>query len=396
MQKPAPPAEPTLRRVIGLGPLILNGLAVIVGAGIYVAIGAVVRRAGDAAPLSFLLAGIPACLTGLCYAELASRFPEASGSVAYVRHGFGSDRIAQAIGAALTFAIAISAASIAQGAAHYLVTVLPLPTPFLVLSMIVGFTIIASRGIGASVWLASVMGAVEIGGLLVAAATGFLHIAPEHDISWVPSTFMGWQGVFAGAFIAFFAFIGFETLVNLAEEVKNPQRTVPLAIIGSVGVSVFLYIAVTSSIILADSPDANPLLGLFAGHGATLFAAIASIAVSNGVLLQIVMLARMFYGMAGNGQLPAALHRIDPATGSPHRATLLSGGIILAVALLVPFEMLLTATNAVSLGIFALVDLALWRVQRKQPYTVGFAVPRWLPLAAASTALLLLATEILK
>ncbi len=389
-------ANPRLRRVIGLGPLILNGLAVIVGAGIYVAIGAVIRRAGDAAPLSFLLAGIPACLTGLCYAELASRFPEASGSVAYVRHGFGSDRIAQLTGAAMTFAVAISAASIARGAAHYLVAVLPLPTPFLVLLMIVGFTAIATRGIGANVWLASVMGTIEIGGLLVATATGFLHVAPGADIAWVPTTFMGWQGAFAGAFIAFFAFIGFETLVNLAEEVKNPRRTVPLAIIGAVGASVLLYVAVTSSVTLADRPDANPLLGLFEGRDATLFAAIASIAVSNGVLLQIVTLGRMFYGMAGNGQLPAALHRIDPATGSPLRATLLSGSIILVVALLVPFETLLAATNAVSLCIFILVDLALWRVQHQPSPTGGFAVPRLVPLAAASTALLLLAAEILK
>ena len=100
---PQPP-NAALRRVITFWPLVFNGLGVIVGAGIYVAMGAVIARAGDAAPLSFLLAGIPAVLTGLCYAELAGRYPEASGSVAYVRHAFGSDRLAQLTGGSVHFA----------------------------------------------------------------------------------------------------------------------------------------------------------------------------------------------------------------------------------------------------------------------------------------------------
>src|SRR5580765_2727544 len=119
MNKMAPPA-PVLRRVLSLWQLIFYGLGVIVGAGIYVAIGAVIERAGTAAPLSFLLAGSAAAMTGLCYAELASRFPDASGAVSYVRHGFGSDRLAVLTGAAVTLAVTIAAASIARGAVNYL------------------------------------------------------------------------------------------------------------------------------------------------------------------------------------------------------------------------------------------------------------------------------------
>jgi amino acid transporter len=109
-----------LRRSLTVWPLLFYGLAVIVGAGIYVAIASVIDRAGAAAPLSFLLAGAAAGMTGLCYAELASRFPEASGAAAYVKQGFGSDRAAQATGLALTLAVAIAAASIGSGAVHYL------------------------------------------------------------------------------------------------------------------------------------------------------------------------------------------------------------------------------------------------------------------------------------
>src|SRR6185369_17688249 len=103
--------QPTLRRVLTFWPLVLYGLGVIVGAGIYVAIGSVIARAGDTAPVAFLLAGVTAAMTGLCYAELASRFPEAAGSVAYVRHGFGSNALARLTGLALTVVVAISAAS---------------------------------------------------------------------------------------------------------------------------------------------------------------------------------------------------------------------------------------------------------------------------------------------
>ena len=393
---PQPPPH-HLHRVITLWPLLFNGLGVIVGAGIYVAIGAVIERAGDASPLSFLLAGIPAVLTGLCYAELAGRFPEASGSVAYVRHGFGSQRLAQLTGAAMTFAVAISAASIALGAVHYLAALVPLPPPLMVVLLVGGFTGIAMYGVGTGVRLAAAMGVIEIAGLVAATVAGLVTIPPGHAVAWVPLSLIGWQGAFAGAFIAFFAFIGFETMVNLAEEVKTPQRTLPLAILGAVGASLVLYIAVASAVVLADSPVGNPLLGLFDDKGAQLFAAVASIAVANGVLVQIIMLARMFYGMAGNAQLPAVLRRVDPRTGSPRHATLLAGGIILAVALMVPFERLLAVTNTVALGVFTLVNLALWRVQRRAPAGPGvFTVSRWVPPAAALSALALLGAEILR
>ena len=219
--------EPGLRRVLTLWPLVFYGLSVIVGAGIYVAIGAVIRRAGAAAPLSFLFAGIAAGLTGLCYAELAGRFPEASGGVAYVRHGFRSDRLAQLTGAAMTMAVAIAAASIARGAVHYLAVLLPFSTPILTVALVAGFTGIATLGVRESVGLAAAMGVVEIAGLLVAIAAGALAAPEFHMAGMIPMDMAGWRGAFAGAFIAFFAFIGFETLANLAEEVKDPKQTCP-------------------------------------------------------------------------------------------------------------------------------------------------------------------------
>lgn len=392
----ANPGPVALRRSLTLGPLLFYGLAVIVGAGIYVATASVIGRAGAAAPLSFLLAGTAAGLTGLCYAELASRFPEASGAAAYVKHGFGSDRAAQVIGLILTLAVAVAAASIASGAVHYLFLLLGLPDAALITLLVAGFTLLAAIGVRESTGFAAAIGAIEILGLVAATYAGFA-AAPSYNMAaTIPSSLAAWNGVVAGAFIAFFAFIGFESLVNMAEEAKNPRRTIPYSIIGSIIISTLLYAAVASALVLAGRSGENPLIDLFQGSYATLFAAIGALAIANGVLVEIMMLARLFYGMACRHQLPAVLGYVHPRTRTPIVATALAGGIVLLAALLVPFGRLLALANILTLGIFAVVDLALWRIQRRQPAAEGiFAVPHWVPPLAAILAVGLILTELL-
>jgi amino acid transporter len=326
-------------------------------------------------------------MTGLCYAELASRFPEASGAAAYAKQGFGSDRAAQVTGVALTLAVAIAAASIASGAVHYLSLLIPLPPAALIVLLVASFTLLAMAGVRESVGFAAVIGAVEILGLVVAAGVGFL-AAPAFDFAamW-PAGLAAWQSVVTGAFIAFFAFIGFESLANMAEEAKDPRRTVPYSIVGAVVVSTLLYVVVAAALVFAGRGGQSPLIDLFQGSYATLFAAVGALAIANGVLVEIMMLARLFYGMARRRQLPAVLGRVHPGTRTPVVATLLAGGIVLVAALLIPFEQLLALANALTLGIFIVVDLALWRIQRRQPAGEGvFVVPRWVPPVAAALA----------
>ncbi len=384
-----------LRRSLTFWPLLLYGLAVIVGAGIYVAIGSVIERAGAAAPLSFLLAGIAAGMTGLCYAELASRFPEASGAVAYVKQGFGSDRLAQVTGMVLTLAVAVAAASIASGAVHYLSVLIGLPPAALVALLVMAFTLLAMVGVRESTGFAAAIGALEILGLAIAAWVGFV-AAPTLDVvAMLPSSIDGWQGVVAGAFIAFFAFIGFESLANMAEETKDPCRTLPYSIVGAVLVSTLLYVVVAAALVLAGRGGQSPLIDLFDGGQATLFAAVGALAIANGVLVEIMMLARLFFGMAQRRQLPAVLGRVHPRTRTPIEATALAGAIVLATALLLPFERLLALANALTLGIFAIVDLALWRIQGRQPAAEDvFSVPRWVPPAGAALCIGLIAAAV--
>jgi amino acid transporter len=392
-------AEPALRRVLTLWPLVLYGLGVIIGAGIYVAIGTVIARAGEAAPVAFLLAALVAALTGLCYAELSGRFPEAAGAAAYVKHGFASDRLGQIVGAAVTLAVAVSAASIARGAVQYLALLVPLPEAALAAILVIAFTAIAILGIRESVGLAAAIGVVEIAGLVAVIVAGFL-AAPDFDVSgMVPTGLAGWRGAIGGAFIAFFAFTGFETLANLAEEVREPSRTVPRGIIGAIAASTVLYVTVAAATVLSDRIGRNPLLALFEGAHVSLFALVGFVAVANGVLVQIVMLGRLFYGMARNHQLPAVFAQVNAATRTPAVATIAAGAIILAASVMVPFEGLLVLANAMTLAVFTLVDLALFRVKRRDlaQATIGqtgFRAARWVPPCAAAAAAVLMLAEI--
>jgi basic amino acid/polyamine antiporter, APA family len=395
------PASPTsgrvqLRRALTFWPLLFYGLGVIVGAGIYVAIGAVIRRAGDAAPLSFLLAGIAAGLTGLCYAELAGRFPEAGGGVSYVRHGFGSDRLAKLVGLATTAAIVIAAASIAHGTVQYLRILLPLPPLVLVCLLVACFTLVAILGIRESVGLAAAMGIIELFGLLVAAAVGLANAPDLHLPGLIPASLPAWSGALNGAFTAFFAFIGFETLANLAEEVRDPPRTLPRGILAAVAISVALYVLVAFAAVLGGDGSDTPLLALFSGRGAAAFAVIGTIAVANGVLVHIVMLARLFYGMAVHGQLPGFLAHVQARTQTPVAATMLASGLVLITAVALPFERLLMLVNLLTLSVFAIVDLALWRIHRRAaPTTAQFRAPAWVPPVAALVSLALIMADLL-
>ncbi len=388
--------EAGLRRVLTFWPLLLYGLGVIVGAGIYVSIGTVMARAGDAAPVAFLLAGITAAMTGLCYAELASRFPEAAGSVVYVKHGFGSETLARLTGLAVTATVAISAASIAHGAITYLAILLPWPPGLLLLALIVACTSVAAYGVGESVRLAAAIAILEIGGLIAATVAGLLAAPELHFRTMLPVDLAGWSRTLAGAFIAFFAFIGFETLANLAEETKDPRRTVPRGILGAIAASIVLYVMVATAAVLSDSAPDKPLLDIFAGAGVWLFATVGFLAVGNGTLVQIVMLARLFYGMARNEQLPALFAQVNARTRTPLQATVLAGCIVTGAAVLASFEQLLVVANALTLAIFVLVDLALWRVQRNAGAAApGFVTPAWVPPVAAVLAAGLMLAELL-
>lgn len=378
----------TLPRSLGLPLLVLYGLGVIIGAGIYVLIGAVVARAGMAMPLSFVLAGGVAALTGLCYAELAARYPEAGGAPVYVQHAFGSVRLSQFTGIAVAAVIAVSAAAIARGSAGYSGAFIALPDAILSGATVAMFIGIACLRVRQSVGLAAIITAVEIGGLLFLLVAGAPALSPARLGEILPADVSGWGRVASGAFLAFFAFIGFENFANMAEEAKDPARTLPRAIILSVALSTALYAAVATVAVLAvpveqlvSSPA--PLLLLAGSEGGTiqgLFLPIALLAVANGILVEILVLARLLFGMARRGWMPAGLAALSPRLQTPVRATLVGGFVVLVLTMLLDVTALARLTSTITLLLFALVTAALWRLHRDAPKAAtAIRMPRWVP-----------------
>jgi APA family basic amino acid/polyamine antiporter len=397
--------SPALRRVLGTRLLVFYGLGVIIGAGIYVLVGSVVAAAGAAAPWSFLLAGLLAALTALSYAELAARFPEAAGAAAYVKEAFGSDRLSQAVGLAVAAVVVLSTASIARGAVGYVTPFVVLPDEVVSGGLVVLFTAVACLGVRESVGLAAAMTVLEIGGLLFVIAVGLpaLETLPERAAELVPfADGDALAGIALGAFLAFFAFIGFENLANMAEEAADPERSLPRAILWSLAISTALYMAVALITVLAlplaDIVAAPAPLLLVAARlqwfSMDLFAAVALVAVVNGVLIELVMLARLLYGMARRGWLPRGLARVSARVHTPVPATLAGGAIVLVFTVALPFVSLVSITSTVTLVIFAAVNLALWRLQGRAPRTAGFRAPRVVPPLAAAGSLALAVMQV--
>lgn len=388
---PAQKQEFSLNRTLGISLLVFYGLGIIIGAGVYVVIGDVVAQAGAGALLSFALAGLLALLTALSYAELGSRYPEAAGAAAYVKESFNSAKLSQVTGFVVASVALITAATIAHGAALYAQVFIPLPVNLVASAIILLFTAIACLGVKDSVRMAAVMTFIELGGLLLVMAAGWRPVAAiDFGDLFLPEDSKAWSGILAGAFLAFFAFTGFENLANMAEEAEDSGKTVPYAILLSLAISTIAYMGIALIVIAGHSSDAGKtaalsLLSIVENSGwkfAGIFSVIALVAVSNGVLIQILMLARLFYGMASRSLLPEWLAHIGPRR-IPVHATLLAGALVLLSTLSLPFESLLRLSTSLTLIVFALISLALFRLKLRQTSpNPDFSIPLWIPLVS--------------
>ena len=384
--------QPTLQRRLSLPLLALYGLGTTVGAGIYALLGEVVASAGTLAPVSFIVASIMAGLTGFTFAELASRMPRSAGEAVYANEAFGTRVIPLAVGLLVVFAGTVSAAAISNGFVGYFEFFVAAPRSVVIFGLVVMLALVATWGIGESVLVAAALTVVEIGGLFLAIAIAGPSFAdlPARAAEFVPPIETGaWLGIFGGSFLAFFAFLGFEDMVNVAEETKDPTRTLPRAIILTLGVTTVLYVLVTLSAILAvDLEDLAasdaPLALLFERSGRVspnVISAIGVIAIINGGLIQIIMASRVLYGLASQGLLPRAFGRVQARTRTPVFATACVGIVVLILALALDIAPLARATAAITLIVFAIVNLALWRIKVRDAPPVGlFTVPLWVPI----------------
>ncbi|MFN0192680.1 MAG: APC family permease, partial [Aestuariivirga sp.] len=245
----------TLRRSLSLPWLVFYGVGVTVGAGIFALIGEIVALAGDHAPLSFMIAGLIAVFTGLSFAALSSVYPHAAGEAIYVKEGLGQ-MAGRLVGLGLVAAAITSSAVISLAFAGYLAAVIDAPEIPSVVIVLVVLAVIAWLGVKESVGFAALITILEVGTLIVIIAAGFPHAAAEGALSklaaW-PASETLWMATLSGAFLAFFAFIGFENIVNLAEETHSPETAVPKAVIITLIVTVAIYLLV--AIVAVTFPD---------------------------------------------------------------------------------------------------------------------------------------------
>ena len=399
--------RPALARTLTLPLAVLFGLGVTIGAGIYVLIGAAAGRAGMHAPLAFVLAAIVMAPTAAAFAELATRYPVSAGEAAYVRAGFNSDRLSLLVGLMVIAVGFLSAAAISRGCAGYLRELTGLPVSVLVPLVVLAMGAITAWGIRESVLVAATMTVIEIAGLLAIVLAGATH-SPDM-VARIPEIWSGMTslaaitGVIAASLLAFFAFIGFEGLANIAEEVKEPARTLPRAIFWTLLASTLLYIAVVW-VALVVVPRAElaqsqaPLSLVFqrvTSAPPVLITVIAVVATSNGIIVQMILASRVIYGLGKRGQLPEFLARVGSTTQTPLAATAVVVALVLAAATTLPLEALAEWTSRLTLLIFAMVNAALVAIKRRAGPGAEFTVPAWVPLVGCCLCLLLLAADLI-
>jgi len=370
--------QPSLARHLGLATLILYGIGDILGAGIYALVGKVAGMAGQGAWISFLLSGMLALITGLSYAELSSRIPHSAGAAAYASRAFAAPLVPFLVGV-LVLASGITSAATASLAFHgYLSVLLQVPQLLAAVALIVLINFISFWGIRESARTNNVLTLLEITGLVcvvgAGAAIAFDLSPSELGAKLSPSPEI--LPIVSGAALAFFAFVGFEDLVNLAGEAKDPRRDLPRAILVAVGVSSVLYLLVVLAVLCSQTPEAaaaspTALIEVLRAAGFPLpdwgFAPIALVAVLNTGLANCIMASRLLYGMGTQRLAPAAFTRVHTERRTPWVAIVTVTLLGILFVLTGGVTAMAQTTSLLLIVVFFTVHLSLIVIRRAEP-----------------------------
>lgn len=414
--------QPELKRSIGRTVLLLFVVGDILGAGIYALTGTVAAEVGGAIWLPFLLAFVLAALTATAYAELVARYPRAAGAALYANRAFRRPFLTFLV----AFAVMMSGITSASAAARafggdYLAELLPFGVPTVVAAWVfLGLiTLVHVLGVSESVRVNVVLTLIEATGLLVIIAIGVVALVrgegdPGRALE-LNTEGAAWMGVLGGAALAFYALLGFEDSVNLAEEAQHPRRDYPRALFGGLAIAGAIYLAVAFTASMLVETDVlvgstGPLLEVVKVAGlvfpAWLFALIALLAVMNTALINMMMASRLVYGMARERIIPALFGRVHARRRTP----------VVAIAFTVVLALTLTATGDLGdladttvlllLLVFAVVNVAVL-VLRRRPASGpdsdsgeevervegdaerSFRAPTWAPVVGAVVSLVL-------
>lgn len=384
--------QPVLLRTMGLWALTIYGVGDMLGSGIYALVGKAAGAMGNAIWLAFLTSMVAAMLTGLSYASLGSRYPRAAGAAYVTQRAFGWSFLSYLVGLVVMVSGLTSMGTQTRAFTNYFTAMLP-DLHLHPLAVMLGFvgvlTFINFWGMRESTWLNIVCTFVEVSGLLIVIAVGCRYWGGVNYLE-TPQPLQPTL-VLSGAVLTFYSFVGFEDMINVAEEVRNPRRNFPIAVLLALGIVTLIYLAVSvtavsvvphAELAASKQPLVEVVRRAAPGFPSIVFSIIALFAITNTALLNYIMGSRLVYGMARQGFVPRILGAVHQRRRTPHRAILV---LMLLVLLLVfpkdnDIKVLASATSALLLFVFTVINGALLVLQRRKGEPAGFfEVPALVP-----------------
>lgn len=369
-----------LKRELSLFQAVVYGLGVIIGAGIYVLIGKAAGMAGNSLWLSFLIAAMIAGLTGLSYAELSSMFPRSGAEYVYTRKAFSNKLFSFSLAWFIIFIGAVGAAAVSLGFGGYFQNIFGTPIALNAVALIVFLSLLNFYGLKESMWFNLLFVAITVIGLLLIIFLGLPYIG---SVDYFEMEF-GFSGVMAAAAFIFFAYLGFEDIVNISEETKKPRSTIPKAIVLSVLITSLLYILVSLSTVSvipwqelarSSAPLADVAEAVIP-NSSFLFSLIALVATASTVLIYLIAYSRMLFGMTEEHSLPKIFSSIHPSRRTPWVAIFSMMAIAILFVMIGDIKTVASITDFGAFLIFAFVNLSLiWLRYREPSVERGFKVP---------------------
>lgn len=391
-----------LERVITLPHLILYGMGTMIGAGIYVLFGFIADLAHFYTPFAFLIAGLVGLLTATSYAQLAQHFPQCAGAAVYVYKGFKNNYLSKIVGYLVILSGVVSCGALAKGFAEYAQDLVAIKFNFLVFMFILSISLIACWRINLSMWIISIISLIEILGLLF--VVGIL--SPNFDTEIIVKQTLTFPSprqilnILNAALLAFYAFIGFEDMVNVVEEVK--QNTMKKGILYAFLFTSIIYFLI--AIVIVASVDMNILTNQAAPFavllynktpiGSKLISIVSIIATINGGLIQIILSSRILYGMNRQNISASFFSRVNLTTKTPINAIIFTSCLIILATYFFPIEQLARITSVTVLIVFCLVNLSLITLIYKKAIPIKGIMAILMPLCGFITCSVLLITQL--
>ncbi|MFB6529332.1 amino acid permease [Streptomyces sp. NPDC056399] len=380
-----------LKRTMGLFQLVCFGVGAIVGTGIFVGLSDSVAEAGPAVVISFVLAAVTCVFTAFSFAELGGAIPVSGSSYSFAYASLG-ERAAFLVGWCLLLEYGVSVSAVAVGWSQYLNELLEsltgwqLPAalsagpgeggvvnvPAVVVIALAATLLV--RGVRESARATAAMAILKIGILIVFCAVGFSAFRAGHLSPFAEN---GMAGITAGASVAFFSYIGFDAITTAGEEVKNPRRNIPIAILVCIGLVTLLYCAVALSAIgalgaeaVADQPAALSLVvdqvtGSSVGGGIIAFGAV--VAIASVVLAVMYGQTRILMSMSRDGLVPRVFERVSPRSATPVANTWIVAAVFAVPAAFASLDVVVNLTTIGTLAVMAVVNLAVMVLRRRNP-----------------------------